>query len=378
MAPPSAPLSAAPPAAHLVASLAQIRLADPPPSALDDDLPCCGLICGGVVVGVRGNVVSVLTAAHCLDPREPVEVRLWRGSGAGASGRILVDSPGWVAVPPEDVTILRHPGYSAVTLRNDVALLRCRVPLSLAAAVRPVQLPRNDSCTPLDRTGIVAGFSLTDGHEAELSLRTAAVSIEREAWPQITSRHVAFDPRWHAWAVGQPNQGASGVVDTCAGDSGGPLLDATGTRLIGLTSWGVSCGVASEPGVYALICPFMGPGMTHASFRRVRSSSPWSRGLSALVEERTEGLRGHGDQNVGQNAWVRDRPAMNAWDAPLEQIASLSVLPALVTAAALLMAVGAFLLGRGGPAAARTGRFLLAVGAVMTAMFVVAMLVTYC
>jgi secreted trypsin-like serine protease len=48
----------------------------------------------------------------------------------------------------------------------------------------------------------------------------------------------------------------SGGVDTCAGDSGGPLqapLATGGYRLVGITSWGLGCAEPGHPGVYARI-----------------------------------------------------------------------------------------------------------------------------
>ena len=49
---------------------------------------------------------------------------------------------------------------------------------------------------------------------------------------------------------------ASGkIIDTCQGDSGGPLfckIDKQ-TFVLGITSWGVGCGLSNYPGVYAKV-----------------------------------------------------------------------------------------------------------------------------
>lgn len=59
-----------------------------------------------------------------------------------------------------------------------------------------------------------------------------------------------------------PSAGSwSGEVDACAGDSGGPLIDAangssTAATLVGIVSWGVGCGRPGYPGVYTRLDTF--------------------------------------------------------------------------------------------------------------------------
>jgi trypsin len=60
-----------------------------------------------------------------------------------------------------------------------------------------------------------------------------------------------FDPSTQVCA-GYPNGG----VDSCNGDSGGPLEAPIGGgayRLVGMTSWGDGCAQAGKPGVYARV-----------------------------------------------------------------------------------------------------------------------------
>jgi hypothetical protein len=56
-----------------------------------------------------------------------------------------------------------------------------------------------------------------------------------------------------AICAGRPEGG----VDTCSGDSGGPLRDAAGT-LVGVTSWGAGCGRPRLPGVYTRVSAIAG------------------------------------------------------------------------------------------------------------------------
>jgi secreted trypsin-like serine protease len=81
----------------------------------------------------------------------------------------------------------------------------------------------------------------------------------------------------------------SGGVDTCAGDSGGPLeapLQGGGYRLVGITGWGEGCAEAGFPGVYTRVA---GPTMRSLISSDV-SALESANGLPA------EGIFGSGEQ----------------------------------------------------------------------------------
>ncbi|KAG5684327.1 hypothetical protein PVAND_013562 [Polypedilum vanderplanki] len=48
-----------------------------------------------------------------------------------------------------------------------------------------------------------------------------------------------------------------GEIDSCFGDSGGPLLHADTKELVGITSWGGICGGRYQPGVYTKVSKYI-------------------------------------------------------------------------------------------------------------------------
>jgi len=87
----------------------------------------------------------------------------------------------------------------------------------------------------------------------------------------------------------------SGGVDTCFGDSGGPLeapLQGGGYRLVGITGWGQGCAAAGSPGVYTRVA---GPAMRSLIASDV-SSLETAQGLPQ------EGIFGSGGQPGSSSA----------------------------------------------------------------------------
>jgi secreted trypsin-like serine protease len=97
----------------------------------------------------------------------------------------------------------------------------------------------------------------------------------------------------------------SGGVDTCSGDSGGPLeapLQSGGYRLVGITGWGDGCARANAPGVYTRVA---GPTMRSLIQSDVAS-------LDSAYGLPSEGIFGSGGQPRSGAAPVAGAPPARA------------------------------------------------------------------
>jgi secreted trypsin-like serine protease len=227
-------------------------------------------LCGGSLIAPD----LILTAAHCVHGYPDFQLRA--GYGKNRLSELPVDANGLLLTDGVHASAVKemwmHPSYDPTTFDSDVALIRLKLPFANAKTISYVKAVGNE---PAAGTRLlVAGWGATNkrGTKYPDELRKGNVPLFSDEACDKTLR--AIDP---LLAPTERMICAGGrKVDTCYGDSGGPLMARTsqgGYRIIGLTSWGVlpddpngpQCAIPKTPSVYS----------------RVAKLNPWIESCSA-------------------------------------------------------------------------------------------------
>ncbi|XP_041980972.1 serine protease Hayan-like [Aricia agestis] len=217
--------------------------------------------CGATIISPR----FLVTAAHCtkskphriLQNTVPEIVRL------GVVN--LKHFPNNDAVDVNISRIMKYPKYKSPRKYFDIALLELQEEVKFGAAIQPACLWSKSSTKELGKRVVASGWGITnvDKRSPSSLLRTVNLLMINEELCEHLLKPFA-NRHWSKLADHQLCAGElAGGLDACQGDSGGPLqvqMDNNQHKmyyLIGVTSFGYSCGLPNVPGLYTRVASFI-------------------------------------------------------------------------------------------------------------------------
>lgn len=197
-------------------------------------------ICSGSLI--ESDVV--LTAAHCVLDDGFYFVKLGADTLQG-SGALVEVSAVW-----------RSPRYSEKRLINDLGLLKLETPwLTEVPLVFPATYSNLKNVTAL-KSFTIFGWGLDQNRRSATYLKTAGLS-NQVAYAKKSLSKVGFNSTTML-AAGNYISKEKIYAGACNGDSGGPLVAKVGgvTRIVGITSWGVSGCDRKSPTIFTNVAYF--------------------------------------------------------------------------------------------------------------------------
>ncbi|XP_076764986.1 proclotting enzyme [Xylocopa sonorina] len=202
--------------------------------------------CGGSLI----DDLHILTAAHCVANMNSWDV-----------ARLTVRLGDYNIKTNTEVRhierrvkrVVRHRGFNARTLYNDIALLTLSEPVPFTQQVRPICLPGGSQLYPGSMATVIGWGSLRESGPQPAILQEVSIPI----WTNSECR-LKYGAAAPGGIVDSFLCAGQTAKDSCTGDSGGPLMvnDGRWTQ-VGIVSWGIGCGKGRYPGVYTRVTHFL-------------------------------------------------------------------------------------------------------------------------
>ncbi|XP_071454280.1 serine proteinase stubble-like [Hetaerina americana] len=202
--------------------------------------------CGGSLI----DSTHILSAAHCIAHMSSWDVsRLTVRLG---DHNIRTDTE-TRHIEKKVKRLVRHRGFDSRTLYNDVAILTLDSPVTFTRNIKPICLP-SGSAQYAGQTATVIGWgSLREGGPQPAVLQEVHIPIWTNQECKLKYGNAAPGGIVeHFLCAGEAS------MDSCSGDSGGPLMVNSGHwTQVGIVSWGIGCGKGQYPGVYTRVTHFL-------------------------------------------------------------------------------------------------------------------------
>ncbi|XP_026267732.2 enteropeptidase isoform X1 [Urocitellus parryii] len=203
------------------------------------------MVCGASLVSNDWLV----SAAHCVYAQN-MDPSKWTAL-LGLNMRSNLTSPQIVTRLIDQIVI--NPHYNKREKDSDIAMMHLEVKVNYTDYIQPICLPEENQVFLPGRNCSIAGWGMieNEGPTANILQEADVPLLSNEKCQQ---QMPAYNITENMICAGYEEGG----IDTCKGDSGGPLMCEENNRwlLAGVTSFGDKCALPNHPGVYARVTRF--------------------------------------------------------------------------------------------------------------------------